>query len=143
MSAQPVFQSTRRFQVWLYTVSHAQLLLRANPRFEGDERIEVLFKAVHWMSIPTVLHGLTIQELDPDSARALLANFGDAPFHDGERQGTTHVLVTGDRVFSVRGDGYEGVVVALAAYVHRDNLSDCAPSGFYEDNLFAGVHRRP
>jgi hypothetical protein len=55
---QPLLASDRRFQTWLYTASHSQLLLRSNPPAEGEERIEVLFKGVPWMDLPTRLDGL-------------------------------------------------------------------------------------
>jgi hypothetical protein len=138
-----LIQSTRRFQVWLYTVSHSQLLLRANPRFEGDERIEVLFKGVYWMSLPSILEGLIVEQVDRNSAPAVQKDLGEASLFSGVRKPSPDVLGTDDRVFSVKGEGYEGVVVALAVFVHRDNLPAHEPSGFYEHNLECGVHRRP
>lgn len=127
----PLFESTRRFQVWLYSVSHAQLLLRANPRHGGDERIEVLFKAVRWMGIPTVLDGLTIREVE----RAEVA--GELPL-----SGAADERIRPEyRFYVLEGAGYRGVVVALAAFVHTDTLADHEPSGF--SDLAFGVHLRP
>src|SRR5215212_7258145 len=104
-----IIESPRTFQVWLYTVSHAQLLLRANPAPGDGERIEVLFKDVHSMSLDTLLRGLTIRE-EPG---------GGGPSGRG-----------GLRTFVVESADSRGRVVAGAAFVHRDRESYDAPSGF-------------
>ena len=127
---QPLLASNRKFQIWLYTASHSQLLLRSNPSAEGEERIEVLFKGVCWMNLPAHLDGLVLTEAHGDSATELL-----------ERSGVAASTGADHRFFILRGSGYQAVVVALAAVVHRDHLSWDAPSGFQEQNLFVGVHR--
>jgi hypothetical protein len=43
MSAQ-VADFQRKFQIWLYSVSHGQLLLRSNRSDEFRTRVDVLFK---------------------------------------------------------------------------------------------------
>lgn len=55
------FESDRRFQVWLYSVSHAQLLLRSVKTAAFASRIDILFKAVELMDIPTAFNGLQIE----------------------------------------------------------------------------------
>ena len=103
-----IIDSPRTFQVWLYTVSHAQLLLRANPTPEDGERIEVLFKGVHAMSLNTLLDGLTITET-PDAP----------PAAGGPR-----------RTFRLETAGARGTVVADAVFVHRDREPYHAASAF-------------
>jgi hypothetical protein len=66
------FESRRAFRVWRYSVSHSQLLLRSNRndqiplsnnRFgEHSTRIEVLFKGVKSMEVPTSMKGLDIRK---------------------------------------------------------------------------------
>ena len=60
------FYSDRHFQVWRYEVGHSQLLLRSVKASGHDSRIDVLFKAVDSICMPTSLDGLTI-ERDGDS----------------------------------------------------------------------------
>ncbi len=111
----PLLSSKRRFQVWLYTVSHRQLLLRANPDASSEERIEVLFKGVEWFQLPTVLDGLTVVE---DTANA--ANVSSIPpARDSSRI-----------AFRLEGLNYRGGVVCLAALVNVDRRSYSEPSAF-------------
>ena len=49
----------RRFQIWLYSVSHGQLLLRSNRSGEFSTRIDVLFKNVAAIELPTAFDGLS------------------------------------------------------------------------------------
>jgi hypothetical protein len=56
-----VFDSSRRFQVWLYTVSHAQLLLRSVKASGQPTRIDLLFKNVHALDLPTTTEGLAVR----------------------------------------------------------------------------------
>ena len=55
-----VFESDRRFQVWRYEVGHAQLLVRSVKGDHGPSRIDVLFKAVEAIDLPTRFDGLQI-----------------------------------------------------------------------------------
>ena len=56
------FSSSRSFQMWAFTTSHAQLLLRS-PKAEGEPtRIDVLFKNVHRLNLPSCMEGLTIEK---------------------------------------------------------------------------------
>ena len=105
----PILNSPRTFQVWLYTVSHAQLLLRANPTAEDGERIEVLFKAVESISLCTRLDGLRITEEVVDASA------------NGAR-----------RVFRLESGDASGRIIAGAVFLHRDRESYHAPSGFAE-----------
>lgn len=56
-----IFSSDRVFQIWLYTVSHRQLLFRSNKDNIYSTRIEVLFNGVEFMSLyPLMDEGLVI-----------------------------------------------------------------------------------
>lgn len=50
----------RTFQVWRYTVSHAQVLLRATKSAESPTRIDILFKDVSVLCLSTILASPTI-----------------------------------------------------------------------------------
>ena len=54
------FESARRFQMWRYDVSHAQLLLRSVKSEGHDSRVDVLFKNVRSINLPTSFTGLRI-----------------------------------------------------------------------------------
>jgi hypothetical protein len=54
------FESGRHFQIWRYEVGHAQLLLRSVKGDHDASRIDVLFKAVEAIDLPTRFDGLQI-----------------------------------------------------------------------------------
>jgi hypothetical protein len=55
------FESDRHFQIWRYEVGHAQLLLRSVKGDRHASRIDVLFKAVKAIDLPTKFDGLQIE----------------------------------------------------------------------------------
>jgi hypothetical protein len=107
----------RVFYLYAYFDGHRQLVLRA-PRHISDEqlplptRVDVLFKDVHWVNLPTQMRGLTISTPEP----------GD-------------LLDVEDRTtFVVRGSDYSGLVVAGAAYIGWDDVESLhAPSALSRD----------
>lgn len=88
------------FQMWRYTVSHGQLLLRSTKE-DGEQttRIDILFKGVRRIDMPTLTNGLRIK---PARKRA----------------------------FSVSGDGWKGSVSALGGWVREDEGDYAEPSPF-------------
>jgi hypothetical protein len=52
----------RKFSVYLFWVSHGVLLLRSGVSSDYPTRIDVLFHDVVWMSLPTWMNGLAIEE---------------------------------------------------------------------------------
>ena len=113
-------QSTRTFQVWSYSVSHSQLLLRSNRTGELGTRAEVLFKGVGAIQLPTVIHGLEISELPieqaPTSVKDLLKDEDEL----------------GRRLYAVRSDGFTGYVVAIAVFHVEDDGEYFTPSSLYD-----------
>src|SRR4051794_7357175 len=55
------FESDRHFQIWRYEVGHAQLLLRSVKDDHHASRIDVLFKTVKAIDLPTRFDGLQIE----------------------------------------------------------------------------------
>jgi hypothetical protein len=97
----------RIFQVWRYTTSHNQLLLRSNRARGATTRIDVLFKNVHVMKLPTHLEGLDVWEASEGDAKAIVNESG---FAIGE---TDHVYILG-------GSNYRGYVIAGSIAMHED-----------------------
>jgi hypothetical protein len=98
-----LFKYEGRFQLWSYTVSHGQLLLRSTPSAARATQIDVLFKGVSAISLSTNLDGLEV-------------------LHDeGATLPTTAEPQGGTKLFIVRGLEEEGYVVAGAVF-HIEGL---------------------
>jgi len=105
---------------------HSQLLIRA-PRHVGllhapfPTRIDVLFKAVAFVQLPTVMHGFSLATVDPQ----------DASIKSPEAARSAGI---NSEIFSVRGSDYAGYVVAEAAFICEDEADDVnAPSALTQD----------
>lgn len=60
-----IFRSPRQFRIWQYGIGHSTLLLRSVKGPEAATRIDVLFKPVHFLSLPVKVDGVDIQALEP------------------------------------------------------------------------------
>jgi hypothetical protein len=98
------FDPTRTFRVWRYNVSHAQLLLRSTKRDTTGKRIDVLFKGVALINLPTTMTALTITGTEPI---------------DGE-----------SRRYGLRFNGGDGYVIAVGAAFMEDDGEHDDPSVF-------------
>ena len=58
------YVSARRLQMWLYEVNHGQLVLRSVKGVAQTTRVDILFKNVHVVHLPTVMDGLSITRSD-------------------------------------------------------------------------------
>ena len=58
------FESHRHFELWRYEVGHAQLLLRSVKSDQNQTRIDVLFKVVEAIDLPTSFDGLRLERHD-------------------------------------------------------------------------------
>ncbi len=58
-----LFRSDRTFQVWSYSVSHGQLLLRSPKDQEHKTRIDLLFSETKLINLPVVLRGIEIKHV--------------------------------------------------------------------------------
>jgi len=108
----------RRFAVWSYTVSHKQLLLRSTKDHAHETRIDLLFKNVLYLALPTLIHDLTVSEADAATSSRIVAGVAsDSPRSLDDK-----------RVYVLRGRGPEGYVVA-STVVHAEDTEDyLAPS---------------
>jgi hypothetical protein len=64
--SQAAFESDRHFQIWKYTVSQAQLLLRSVKDDDHPTRLDVLFVGVTHLELPTSFDGLRIERTGDD-----------------------------------------------------------------------------
>jgi hypothetical protein len=87
-----------RFQVWSYSVSHGQLLLRSTRNPYRPTQIDVLFVNVAAMGIPTVFDDIEIR-------KATLSDFS------GQLQ-TGAVSLHGRDFYQIFGREIEGYVIA-------------------------------
>lgn len=110
--------SDRRFQVWGYTVSHGQLLLRSNKDRHEATRVDLLFKNVTIMKLPSYFKGLTVSESTVEAI-----GLGD---HQAE-------WTLNQKVYRLRAQGFEGYVVAGFMDVHEDDKEYYEPGAFFED----------
>ena len=102
-----LFSSPRTFRVWSYSVGHLTLLLRStkedtSPR--SSTRVDVVFVSVRSINIPTTLHGVEIFEAD-----------------EGECAARGIVLEKDQRLWIVRGQGYDGHIVGGGMGSHEDD----------------------
>jgi hypothetical protein len=106
----------RPFQIWLYSVTHSQLLLRSNRSNEQTTRVDILFKDIAAMELPTVFDGLSAATASEAETFGLDIQLGSKPIQDRN-------------VFVVRGSNFVGYVVAGAVFWHEDE-------GQYYDGYF-------
>lgn len=110
----------RRFQIWLYTVGHRQLLIRSVRTDNDPRRIDVLFSNVSVISMPTWPDGMRIRKLSADSGD--LAGYVEA--------GVALKSEAGDSHFLLEGDGWRGFISCGSIAVAEDELAYDDPSPF-------------
>ena len=111
-------------QLWSYTVSHSQLLLRATKDREHATRVDVLFKGVGAMQLPSVMSALTVREAESGEREAIL--------------GSTSVDMPEERrCFVLEGPDFQGWVVAGAVVSAEDEGEYFEPSPLL-DRLVGG-----
>ena len=114
----------RPFQVWFYTVGHSQLLLRSNRSSELETRVDVLFKGVKAIQLPTVLPGLRMVKASRPEALETSRKLG--------------IQLRGDEhVFILEGANYVGFVIGLVAFAHEDEGHHSDPT-FFANSFMPG-----
>ena len=89
----------RKFQVWLYLVGHSQLLLRSTKDEHHSTQVDVLFKNVDLIQIPTYFSKLIISEMSEKDFQSLGLSIGLLPPID-------------QKYFRLEGDNWQGVIAA-------------------------------
>jgi len=95
----PIVQFEREFQLWMYSVSHGQLLLRSTKDEKFQTQVDVLFKNVSFIQIPVLFAGLVISEVRKEEFQAL--NLSPGLLSILER-----------RCFKLEGETWRGLIVA-------------------------------
>ena len=116
MTSSPVFSSPRTFQLWLFTTGHRTLLLRSVKGPDAPTRIDLLFKPVRYVQVPTELRGVEIH----------LSERGEAP---------SNVQASSDDddlVYRVDTGNVNGWIVAGSFQSHED-------AGEYGDDSYFDV----
>src|SRR4051794_37367055 len=114
----PIINSERLFQLWGYTVSHGQLLLRSVKADDSATRIDVFFHFVRELHMPALLQGLSVQEDPGDHARNLCSvGVRESPSFD-------HGL----KVYTVTAKDFSGYVAASSCSCHEDEGEYNEPS---------------
>ncbi|MGW2522280.1 hypothetical protein ACWC09_35780 [Streptomyces sp. NPDC001617] len=107
-----LFRSEQTFQVWAYSLSHSQLLLRS--ALDGP-RIDVLFKPVVAIQTGLVYDGLVIRCATPEERSRVVADAGGSA-----RSNRVHILEN--------SDGGTDYVISAAVGWATDNEDSGAPS---------------
>lgn len=114
-----IINSKRFFQFWSYSVSHSELLFRSTKSPESPTRIDVFFKGVKEVHLPTTSTGLRITEAsDADIGR--LCTLRKSPSFGKDV-----------KFFTVQGADFVGYIAALIALCHEDG------GEYYEPSFFA------
>jgi hypothetical protein len=104
------------FGLTLFHQHHGVLLLRSGDRDDGGpKRIELLFRGVVWMSIPSWFSDFTVEQCLLDEVIEYIP-----PSHRGKAQSR--------KVYRIAIDRTPHYVIAGSVHVSRDELSYFAPS---------------
>lgn len=107
----------RRFQLWRYTVSHRHVLLRSTKRNPADTRVDIAFKDVALLCLPTILDGLSTRVVSAESIGL----------------GVSEQMVGDRTVYLIDSQSGEGPwwIVAGAIFVAEDQKEYLDPSAVF------------
>lgn len=103
-----IYSSERWFQIWDYTVSHQQLLLRSPVTIDLPRNVDLIFLGVEYLSIPSSLRGLEFDQALPEESAEVMR---------GLRAGSE---VSG--VYTLVSEGRRFYIVAAAFRVYENDL---------------------
>lgn len=96
-------------------VGHSQLLLWSTPTPDAPTRIEVLFKPVRMMNIPTLMNGRVIRRLTQEHASELA-------------ESVSELLSDDFCMYTMETEAFTGHVVALTVVTSEDSGDYTQPS---------------
>lgn len=116
-----LYNSKRKFRIWVYTVSHSSLLLRSEMKYPDQEEyseetaynIDLEFWAVSYMNIPTDLLGIIITEITVEELPIKI---------DKE------LLMFDMRIFELESEGFKyhiiagGLLIGKNKWINRDRI---------------------
>jgi hypothetical protein len=107
-NARAKFRSFRTFDIYSYGASHGLLLFRSRKTNENTTRIDILIQDVRAMELRCWSHGIEIEETSPD----YLLTFKSNP---------AAMIEPGNKVYSVRGNDWQGFIVGGLLASHEDD----------------------
>jgi hypothetical protein len=105
----------REFQIWNYTTSHGQLLLRSPKAAGRPTRVDVLFSDVRAIELRASLPTLAIEEVEPNDVAERATKPSDT-------------MESGHKIFLLKCSDWIGCVVAGAVHWHEDQAEYGQPS---------------
>ena len=108
---------SRCFQMWWFTVGHGRLLLRSPKNTSLPTRIDVLFKGVVDIHLPTLMDELGVSVATEEERTELNVQVGPS-------------RMLGRKLYTARGLNFMGYVVAAAVAWHEDECDYDEPSHF-------------
>ncbi len=116
---------SRKFQLWAYSVSHSQLLLRSKRTPDCPTRIDIAFRGVVGMKLPWILDSLevTIAEQIPGALQREISG----------------LTMDQKQLYSCRSGEFDGWVVASTVSIAEDGEGYDAPSPIFEPWLIGAL----
>jgi hypothetical protein len=114
----------RRFQIWAYSVSHSQLLLRSKKSTGHPTRVDIAFRGVVGMKLPWILESIRIET-------STLEAIGDSAIQSLD-------LFDKD-LFACSAGSFSGWVVASAISMAEDEEEFDVPSAVFEPWLLSAL----
>lgn len=121
MKPTTLLDSDRSFVIFSYSINHGLLLLRSKKAGKISTRLDVLFQDVRAMEIRSWFDGLKIEEVGAE----YLGKQGSAP---------VALMETGNRVYRLIGDGWEGFILGGIVSFNEDEEDFFAPSKLLKES---------
>jgi hypothetical protein len=109
------FSSERYFVVYSYGCGHGLLLLRSRKTNSIRTRLDILFTDVRALELRFWFDGIKIEEADASLLKDLRSN-------------PCGMIEHGNRIYSLKGDGWSGFIVGGAVHFHEDDKMQNEPS---------------
>jgi hypothetical protein len=105
------FSSDRVFSLTDYLIGHQHLLSRSRAGVGGEQNVDLIFAAVQYVELPTLLNGILV--FKPRDAQSVSLE---------QRAGVD--TRGGDRIFVIESQGRRFCIVASAHWIHVNTLND-------------------
>lgn len=116
-----IIEFQRPFQVWQYTVSLGQLLLRSVQDKAHSTQVDVLFMGVSGMKLPTYFQGLQVHHGEIEETAAI-----------GLSSGSYDLLK--QKLYKLSGSGWSGSILATVMAWVEDQSEYHEPSKLMSGN---------
>ena len=118
-----MFSSDRHFHLVSYQASHGILLFRSpKRRRNAATNIDVLFTDVRAVELRAWTEGLVVEEVDAGAVAEATSRPAD-------------LIEPGNRVYAVRGSGWEGFIVGGTMHTVEDDTEEMEPTKLLEADV--------